>query len=189
MSVAKSGRTTGLTCASISALNLDVSVDYYSDCAETKPYLTKVYTNQIAITGNQFSDAGDSGSLVVDSADAEPVGLFFAGGIDQRREPGMANPVGRRAERAQLAGRRRDHVHLCGRRGPRRELPQLRRRHGHGCPGAHARVKQRKRALSRRSSRQARMLVNPRPAFWAWPPARAATTPAKARSFSTSTRT
>ena len=77
MSVAKSGRTTGLTCAGISAVSLDVSVDYYTDCAETKPYLTKVYTNQIAITGNQFSDAGDSGSLVVDSSDAEPVGLFF----------------------------------------------------------------------------------------------------------------
>ena len=94
MSVAKSGRTTGLTCAGISALNLDVSVDYYTDCAETKPYLTKVYTNQIAIAGNQFSDAGDSGSLVVDSADAEPVGLFFAGGIDQSGvSEGVANPV------------------------------------------------------------------------------------------------
>ena len=47
MTVAKSGRTTGLTCASISALNLDVEVDYFTDCAETKPYLTKTYTNQI----------------------------------------------------------------------------------------------------------------------------------------------
>ena len=84
MTVAKSGRTTGLTCASISAVNLDVSVDYFTDCAETKPYLTKTYTNQIAITGNQFSDAGDSGSLVVDSANAEPVGLFFAGGVTTR---------------------------------------------------------------------------------------------------------
>lgn len=82
MTVAKSGRTTGLTCASISALNLDVTVDYYLNCAETKPYLTKTFTNQLAISGNQFSDAGDSGSLVVDASDAEPVGLFFAGGND-----------------------------------------------------------------------------------------------------------
>ncbi len=82
LTVAKSGRTTGLTCASISALALDLSVDYYTDCAETKPYLTKSYTNQVAISGNQFSDAGDSGSLVVDASDAEPVGLFFAGGLD-----------------------------------------------------------------------------------------------------------
>jgi hypothetical protein len=95
MKVAKSGRTTGLTCAGISALSLDVMVDYFTDCAETRPYLTKTYTNQIAITGNEFSDAGDSGSLVVDAADAEPVGLFFAGGTDASGVgEGVANPVG-----------------------------------------------------------------------------------------------
>jgi hypothetical protein len=94
LTVAKSGRTTGLTCAGISALNLDVNVDYFLDCAETKPYLTKTYTNQIAISGNQFSDAGDSGSLVVDTTDAEPVGLFFAGGVDASGiSQGVANPV------------------------------------------------------------------------------------------------
>jgi hypothetical protein len=94
MVVAKSGRTTGLTCASISAINADVQVDYYKDCAETEPYLTKTYTNQLEITGNQFSDAGDSGSLVVDAGDAEPVGLFFAGGVSQSGESeGVANPV------------------------------------------------------------------------------------------------
>jgi hypothetical protein len=94
LTVAKSGRTTGLTCASISALDLDVSVDYYLDCAETKPYLTKTYTNQVAISGNEFSDAGDSGSLVVDTANAEPVGLFFAGGTDVSGvSQGVANPA------------------------------------------------------------------------------------------------
>ncbi len=94
VTVAKSGRTTGLTCASISALNLDVNVDYFTDCAETKPYLTKTYTNQLAISGNQFSDAGDSGSLVVDTANAEPVGLFFAGGTDASGvSQGVANPA------------------------------------------------------------------------------------------------
>lgn len=94
LTVAKSGRTTGLTCASVSALNLDVSVDYFQDCAETKPYLTKTFTNQVAISGNQFSDAGDSGSLVVDAGNAEPVGLFFAGGIDASGVgQGVANPV------------------------------------------------------------------------------------------------
>jgi hypothetical protein len=94
LTVAKSGRTTGLTCAGISALNLDVNVDYYTDCAETKPYLTKAFTNQLAISGNQFSDAGDSGSLVVDTNDAEPVGLFFAGGTDAAGvSQGVANPA------------------------------------------------------------------------------------------------
>jgi hypothetical protein len=82
MRVAKSGRTTGLTCASISAVNLDVSVDYYRDCAETRPYLTKLFTNQVGMSGDRFSDAGDSGALVVDTNNAEPVGLFFAGGTD-----------------------------------------------------------------------------------------------------------
>lgn len=82
MKVAKSGRTTGLTCASVSAVALDVSVDYYRDCAETKPYLSKVFTNQIAISGDRFSDAGDSGALVVDANNAEPIGLLFAGGTD-----------------------------------------------------------------------------------------------------------
>ncbi len=92
--VAKSGRTTGLTCASISAINLDVQVDYYKNCAETEPYLTKSYTNQIGIAGNQFSDAGDSGSLVVDTGNAEPVGLFFAGGVDaEGQSEGVANPA------------------------------------------------------------------------------------------------
>lgn len=94
LKVAKSGRTTGLTCASISAINLDVQVGYYRDCAETQPYLNKTYTNQIAISGNQFSDAGDSGSLVVDSSNAEPVGLFFAGGTDASGVgQGVANPA------------------------------------------------------------------------------------------------
>ena len=94
MTVAKSGRTTGLTCASISAINATVEVSYFRDCAETEPYLTKTFTNQIEISGNQFSDAGDSGSLVVDASDAEPVGLFFAGGVTNTgASEGVANPV------------------------------------------------------------------------------------------------
>jgi hypothetical protein len=92
--VAKSGRTTGLTCASISATNLDVEVDYYKNCAETEAYLTKTYTNQLAIEGIQFSDAGDSGSLVVDVSNAEPVGLFFAGGVTNTgMSEGVASPA------------------------------------------------------------------------------------------------
>ncbi len=92
--VAKSGRTTGLTCASISAMNLDVEVQYYKNCDETAPYLSKTYTNQIAIEGNEFNDAGDSGSLVVDAGNAEPVGLFFAGGVTNAGvSEGVANPA------------------------------------------------------------------------------------------------
>jgi hypothetical protein len=94
MNVAKSGRTTGLTCATVTAVNLDVSVDYYTDCAESKHYITKTYTNQIAVTGNQFNDAGDSGALIVDTSNAEPIGLFFAGGVDTAGvSVGIANPA------------------------------------------------------------------------------------------------
>jgi hypothetical protein len=92
--VAKSGRTTGLTCGGVSALDLDVTVDYFLDCAETRPYLTKTFTHQLGLSGNQFSDAGDSGALVVDSANTEPVGLYFAGGTDIAGvSQGVANPA------------------------------------------------------------------------------------------------
>ncbi len=92
--VAKSGRTTGLTCGGIAAVDLDVKVDYYFDCAETRPYLTKTFTHQLGLSGNQFSDAGDSGALVVDAANAEPVGLYFAGGTDVSGvSEGVASPA------------------------------------------------------------------------------------------------
>jgi hypothetical protein len=92
--VAKSGRTTGLTCGGVSAIDLDVSVDYFSDCAETRPYLTKLYTHQLGLSGDRLSDAGDSGALVVDASNAEPVGLFFAGGTDAAGVgQGVANPA------------------------------------------------------------------------------------------------
>jgi hypothetical protein len=92
--VAKSGRTTGLTCGSVSAVDVDVSVDYYRDCAETRPYLTKTFTNQIGVSGNHLSDAGDSGAILVDTQNAEPVGLYFAGGSDTSGvAQGLANPV------------------------------------------------------------------------------------------------
>ena len=95
MMVAKSGRTTGLTCAAVSAVSVDVTVDYFTDCAETTRSMTKTFTNQIAMSGASFSDAGDSGALVVDTANAEPVGLFFAGGTDPNGvEHAIANPVG-----------------------------------------------------------------------------------------------
>jgi hypothetical protein len=94
LQVAKSGRTTGLTCGGISAVDLDVTVDYYLDCAETRPYLTKTFTHQMGLSGNQFSDAGDSGALVVDAANAEPVGLYFAGGTDLSGvSQGVASPA------------------------------------------------------------------------------------------------
>ncbi len=95
MMVAKSGRTTGLTCAAVSAVDVDVVVDYFTDCAETAHALSKTFTNQIAISGTSFSDAGDSGAMVVDASNAEPVGLFFSGGTDGNGvEHAIASPIG-----------------------------------------------------------------------------------------------
>ena len=94
MKVAKSGRTTGQTCAAITAVDVDVIVDYFLDCAETRPYLSKIFTHQLVISGDGFSDAGDSGSLVLDAGNAEPVGLYFAGGIDASGvSQAVANPA------------------------------------------------------------------------------------------------
>lgn len=95
INVAKSGRTTGLTCSSIAAVALTVKVDYYKDCAETQPYYTKTYENQIGIGGTHFTDSGDSGALVLDASNSEAVGLYFAGGTDgDGNGLSVVNPIG-----------------------------------------------------------------------------------------------
>ncbi len=92
--VVKSGRTTGLTCSTVDSIANTVQIAYFKDVAETQPYTTKTYTNQIGIPGSYFSDFGDSGSLVVDASNAEPVGLFFAGSVDNAGNgEGFAHPI------------------------------------------------------------------------------------------------
>jgi hypothetical protein len=76
--VAKSGRTTGLTCSSILATNITTTVQYPKGCNNT-PAFTVTYTDEIAVSGGSFSAAGDSGSLIVLQATADPVALLFAG--------------------------------------------------------------------------------------------------------------
>jgi hypothetical protein len=78
LDVAKSGRTTGLTCSSISSINTDVKVQYQQGCNSGKKF-TVTYTNQIVVAGSGFSAAGDSGSLIVTSDNAQPIGLLYAG--------------------------------------------------------------------------------------------------------------
>ena len=92
--IAKSGRTTGLTCGTVNTINLSVQVDYYYDCAETKPSYTKTYKDQIGIPGMAFADSGDSGALVLDASNAQPVGLLFASGGDNNNHGfSVANPI------------------------------------------------------------------------------------------------
>lgn len=95
MELVKSGRTTGLTCSTVETVALTVKVNYFRDCAETQPYYTKVFHNQIGIAGKRYTDSGDSGSLVVDASNAAPVGLFYAGGNnDDGGGLSLANPIG-----------------------------------------------------------------------------------------------
>ncbi len=95
MPVVKSGRTTGLTCSHIGAIDLTVKVNYYKDCAETEPYYTKLFHHQIAVEGAHFTDSGDSGALVLDARNAQAIGLYFAGGANGSGEAlSLVNPIG-----------------------------------------------------------------------------------------------
>jgi hypothetical protein len=86
--VAKSGSATGLTCSTILAINTDVSIEYQKGCNSSTTFDVE-FVNQVDITGEGFSAAGDSGSLVVTQDTADPVGLLY-GGSDTDT---VANPV------------------------------------------------------------------------------------------------
>ena len=88
-SVAKSGRSTGLTCSSVSSISLATSIVYQQGCS-TGSTFTVNYTNQISVAGGSFSATGDSGSLIVDRTTADPVALLY-GGSDTDT---VGNPVG-----------------------------------------------------------------------------------------------
>jgi hypothetical protein len=75
--VAKSGRSTGLTCSTVEATNANISVKYQRGLGGSN--FTATYTNQIVINGGTFSAAGDSGSLIVSQAGAQPIALLYAG--------------------------------------------------------------------------------------------------------------
>lgn len=91
--VKKSGRTTGLTRSSVSALNGTVSITYENECAGTTAF-TKTFTGQIIIANkrSKFLAGGDSGSLMVQDVTTNPkaVGLLFAGSTTTA----IANPIG-----------------------------------------------------------------------------------------------
>lgn len=76
--VAKSGRTTGLTCSTIQAINTTTSVQYSKSCGGSTSFTT-TFTNQVVVAGGSFSAAGDSGSLIVTQDTADPVALLYAG--------------------------------------------------------------------------------------------------------------
>lgn len=89
LAVAKSGRTTGLTCSTISSIMDTVNVQYSTNCDGTGQIFTIAYSNQIDVIGGDFSSAGDSGSLIVTQSDATPVALLYA---DSKTDT-VGNPV------------------------------------------------------------------------------------------------
>ena len=77
--VAKSGRTTGLTCSTLQAALVDgVRVDYDQSCGGAVAFAS-VFNGQVVVNGGTFSAGGDSGSLIVTADTARPVALLFAG--------------------------------------------------------------------------------------------------------------
>jgi len=90
--VKKSGRTTGLTRSTVSALNGTVSITYENECAGGTAF-TRTFTGQIIIANkrSKFLDSGDSGSLMVQDLTTNPkaIGLLFAGSTSTA----IANPI------------------------------------------------------------------------------------------------
>jgi hypothetical protein len=76
--VAKSGRSSGLTCSTVDATSVAATVSYQKGCGTGTTYNVQ-YTNQVSVAGGSFSAEGDSGSLIVDQNTADPVALLYAG--------------------------------------------------------------------------------------------------------------
>jgi len=91
--VKKSGRTTGLSRSSVSALNATINIQYENECAGG-PSFVKTFTGQIVIKNRRsgFLNSGDSGSLMVEDLTTNPraVGLLYAGS----NTDAIANPIG-----------------------------------------------------------------------------------------------
>lgn len=86
--VAKVGSNTGQTCSTITSIATSVKVDYSQTCGGATSFTT-IFNNQIIIQGGSFSATGDSGSLVVTTDTARPVGLLYAGNTTSS----SANPI------------------------------------------------------------------------------------------------
>jgi hypothetical protein len=85
--VAKSGRSTGLTCGAVQSVDTSINIVYNNQCSTTT--FTVGFSNQVIVAGTGFAAEGDSGSLIVDENTAQPVALLF--GADATSAIG--NPV------------------------------------------------------------------------------------------------
>jgi hypothetical protein len=89
-SVAKSGRGSGLTCGTITAIDTTITVNFPASCGATKSQNVS-FQNQIVLSGGLVKD-GDSGSLVVDQSSARPIGIVA--GLSGDGSYATANPIG-----------------------------------------------------------------------------------------------
>jgi hypothetical protein len=88
MEVAKSGRTTGLSCGSIRAVDAIIMIDLSAECGN--PTSISVTLDHQVIAGD-IATYGDSGSLIVEAKTARPVGLL--GAVSSDGTFVTANPV------------------------------------------------------------------------------------------------
>lgn len=89
MPVAKSGRTTGLSCSSVIAVAARVCIEYGPDCGNPSTY-NVCFSGQVITGGSSFARPGDSGSLILDADTAQPLAMVVGG----NGQFTSANPVG-----------------------------------------------------------------------------------------------
>ena len=89
MPIAKSGRTTGLTCGVVEGVNGSIKVDLPADCG-SQLHQTVLFRGQVIMNG--IVKPGDSGSLAVDAGTARPVALVAA--LSLSGDFSSGNPVG-----------------------------------------------------------------------------------------------
>jgi len=83
--VMKYGRSSNLTRGTVTAINCQVLVIFNAG--------TALFIDQIVVESKKpFIKLGDSGALLVTAAEANPIGLLFAG--DERGKMAFANPIG-----------------------------------------------------------------------------------------------
>jgi hypothetical protein len=88
MSVAKSGRTTGLTCGTVLGINGTIVIELPAECGNTTP-MSVPFHGQVVM--DSLVRPGDSGSLIVEAGTARPTALVAGLTTDGRFTTG--NPA------------------------------------------------------------------------------------------------
>ncbi len=87
--VAKSGRTSSLTCSTLSSVSANIQVAYETACGSNVTAFNAQFANQVVVNGGTFSEPGDSGSLIVTADQARPLALLYGGSTTST----VGNPI------------------------------------------------------------------------------------------------